>query len=1775
MVDVASALRISTHYYKIAHLLLITFAIYTSKEPTADQFLLELELQIRHHYPKILLTYYNKSLYHFRFDHLSEDNGHLNGEPSPRDDTSSLQLHTLYPQLALKHEYTVGADQLSNPSRGMKGAKKDSNSKDDLPDGQLAFASLSFLKAVKKTLVFNLSASGNMLLFGNYVIGRKSGTSAQYSIVQIDPVLLGNGDIIVSLSQQNKLALYDSSILNLDHVFQEMASCFVIYVVPSGLRCHLYDITSMQQSFTYIPPKSSENLLRLLKLCTGVELESKQDILWVKLIPNLQHLNNQTSKISRFVHDVDNKKYILWPWELCLLQFGSFEEEDILPQNYPSTVDPLSLISDFIQFSILRHEDENDVDKHIETLAVGPGYLNSHGMTHPSFSVPSAFSTGMSTGGNEKPEEPNRSILEVHPEVLDIFQMDNDHLFEPQEALEANEAPILENQDTNVSCAEKPDEVEIKKEEDSDDDSDLFGSSPELESGPTERPQFEEIEPENGKPQTIDEYSQGPPSNDVDKTLDQPQTFEDESLNDKSGTQPAMHVPAFINIPRDQMISAPVNMTPMSYDDPGAPPPIMPTPTIPQNVTDAQSSAGQQVNSHPHSTPKVYQHQFPQPGKPLNPFVPKDSKEAVQGDENLAYVFSPILFNPMIKSNIDTKYGKGGKFYVARENSAGPEELKSRLRETSVSGFESRRELSDFKALPDVTDLTNFKDNRIDSIYYPDGGLIHKDEIHEEEGDEEENEDDGEEEEEDEDDEESDVDEEDVMDLKTSPLKLNTHSSDIFQPNGVNQTEFQKGHNASSGFQNSQSNNFLSPGSGLLKGTVPMKVDSPFGFSMGKVDAAMPSLSPSILNDLSQEGLQSFINKNDRLNLQTDTNGNKESDTADIANTLYSISSSNNGFTESSNCLPLILRNINVVSIPNNFMVKKVAGAWGNVPISTGFNMDVDEEEDDFDSTDSTLSVRSRNLDEFLTWLTPNLVFDLGLVDFERRLHVKLPQFFTDESPGNINDGEVSPEVKNIFVATFPLSYRVRLGEFIHEVDDLNKKASESQNEIDNRLSFLDDITSDEILNQESSSKKMKNLHWDSIYPELKSNQQRFSTYRDLVNAETNTMGKKNDEGAVFPLNEVKAKVYKNGDNIVNLNYIGVKFWNYFNFSPVNGPKRFQMLVISENDSRSQDGKLFDSSSLDFLDLLRNNYKKGHFGSIKKLNLQTSDTRPDLDGISNGLMLVDKVNGNGAYREYYKRVNKKLKSLAELIKLDLINKTNRFEFDRPLLLLFVSFDTSINSVLEISKICRNFKLFLNDHQLSLVNTFTHIIPWSYIISKSGTRRRLRYLSNSKLSKISMSLYNKCPNNDNHDSKMLPFNDETRKLYTNLVREPPSTLHFKFLSKMNKEGFSSTFHDDIFLHVAYERSVDKSWISAAWSDPSGIVTHTKSWYCLSTPNANGTDAHELGSIINNIWEMSNKLFKKLNEDAVQRTCGSGIKNFLVLTRINSIIPDDELVFWKRLTSKHKDISLLVLSANRLPKYLFNSDPKSIPLGISELAGGVKHNFDETTPNFLQNLEQSRNSMSSGMLGPDFFKSMNGMGNAMSPSSSSAGFNIASPMNNAVLSFHSPQQFLNAPSNFLSPLDGAAAGDNGIHASGIDINEADYILKDPCLEILGVIPKIPLPSFNSPTRLGMRIGYLIRESKTHHAHQEVKYLVFEVTLLSCSSYWNLDAIMKILLNQYKKLIVLNDVMGTCDREPVSRKFGNSASTEIRNLVPWHINAVVKTLDYLVHVNVDDQA
>lgn len=1698
MTEAWSVSKISTHYYKIGHLLLVRYAIYTVKETAVDQYLLELELQIRHQHPQILLIYYNKCLYHFVLDHAkSEVETDLAPEKENASSEDTTYLHLQYPQLILQHEHLVSASELANPSRASKYPSGKKNGKDDsLVDEHLAFASLSFLKAVKKCIVYSLSLSGQIQIFGNYLVSRVPGALYQKTIVQTDPILLANGDLIVSLSQRNNLKLFESQSLQVERDLPEYASSFVIYVIPSGLRCHLYDNNSYDQSFTYTAPKSSDNLLRLLKLSTGIDLTKRNKILWVKLIPNLQHLNNQTSKVSRFVHEVNNKKYILWPWELCLLQYGSVEETKD-PNSTSVSPDPLSLISDFMQFSINRHENDSTL-KHARDAS--SAVANDSGIIGNHFSVPSVLSTGVSTGEDTK-HDITMDLHELNTSAAGIFQ-------QSKEFFNGNIQDSASGEESKES--EKP---FSEKDQDFDD---LFGDSSESDTK-EDKPSPEE--PGKG------EIVPGPePSYEKENDMDKDVLLVKDEANDQEKQEVSIELKSeekkeenndstFIKIPRNQMIYSSWEPLTASYDDPGAPLPIAPTPVISHN-----SSFTSFTSSAPNNQPQV------QEKGPLTKFQDsfKDfgrktlQKQGLTGENQMGYVFSPISFNPKIKSNIDTKYGKGGKFYVAQESSSGPEESKPRPRETSVynvpssdigflrdahsSGPEEElvqregkkdKEQSFFSqesAQPESVLEQNYK-----SSDGNDGDAMDID------NDEDEIED------YDEDEEESDVDEEfDSDELKTSPLKLNTTLGDIFQwptyPSSA--TEFQRQGQGLGIPQGIQSSGLVSPGSGNAK-MASAKTASPFG--LGLSDTQYLALSPLAVTEMKSMNLQTEETPVNEY-LIKEQESKKETE----ENSTPAPSSAASGITESSNCLPLILRSINVHSIPSKFLTRNCRGGWGSALLS-GFNMDV-EEEDDFEVKEGGFSVRLSHLDEFLKWLTSNAVYDMGLQDFNSSLEVKTPVALIPESSDAALDNEVSPEMARVFTSVFPLSYKIKLSEFIAESLDERKRTAESPSDLSN-LQFLNDLSGSEIL-EPVSGKKAESIYWDSINPKRMANKVNFDSYRQIISSMDKAAGDKIDDNYVFALNEVKAKVYKNERDIVNLNFVGTKLWRYLNFSPVHGEKQFQVLLISENRGLDH---MFDTRNFELLDMLKDNYRANHFGSIQKLNLPRSEARPELEGISNGLMLVDKDANDHSYRDFYRRIDHRLRAMAELIKLDLIGKTHRFEFDRPLLLLFVDFDPSMGSVLQISKICRNFELFLSDHQLALVDLFAHIVPALYVVKQNGPHSRLKYLSSTKLTKLSMALYNKCPDLQSGVVRP-PAKEETRHLYTHLVRDPPASLQFKLFNRMTKEGSSLTFQDDVFLHIAYERSVDKHWLTAAWSDPLGIVTHTRLWYCPTASDSHGHGGHSLEHVIAEIWAVLSRLFKKLTGGMF-----GGLflgKRFLVLTRINSIIPDDELVFWKQLTTKYKDVSLIVLSTNRLPKQLFQAEqeitdpdvpplaPPVLSLMVSELALGAPESL-------------------SGLI-PDF-------GPSISPVASMLATSPPQPP-----AYHSPQ-FGGTLAYLSAPGDGA---------------DADYVVRDPRLDIVGVIPKTPLPSFNLPTRLGMRIGYLVRETWPG------LYLVFEVTLLLCSAYWSLGAIMKILLNQYKKLIALNDVLGVCtDRETT------------RALVPWHINAVVKTLDYLVHVYVDE--
>ena len=1642
----ANASKISTHYYKLAHLSTINYSIYSS--PTSnDQSLLELELQIRYNHPKILITYYNKCLYYFSFGHLSSTAELTKFDPSA------------YSILQLKHSNTTTVELLANPPKA-SGSNYDSSVDEYLP-----FASLSFLKSVKKMVLFNLSTHGTLKLFGNNSIILKG--KYEHSILYLDPILLPNGDLLLSILVKNQMKLFDSLLLSLkieESTPQDLN--FVIYLIPSGIRCHLFDPTNLKVNFVKKKALGNENLLNLIKLSTGLDY-SNQELSWIKLIPNLKHLNNQTSPVSKFIHSVDNKKFILWPWNLCLLQFGKYEElKDAYNENLPYT-NPLDLIGEFMDFSISNNQ-------------------NSLLVQNQPFSIFSNISSGIGSNGpntildSHQPKEMNSVELnELNtPMVSDLFNADTTDLFGKEDI---NESRNFEQ------TKDLQDDMEIDDLFGDDDDDDEVMNSGEgdkdlchiqLEDSKLEQPpNLNELEPEK-----LDElFDTGNGSVTKISPVKPPQDVLDSK-------------PSFINIPKDQMMFKKLSTTDCKnpntpdskdilkklntpdYNDPGAPLPILPTPTpmIPSTV---QYNSGYSTNAPPSA--------------PNSDAYPSDEK-VVNTQKS---IFSPIMFNPIIKSNIDTKYGKGGKFYVDKESTDTDLTIKKKMRATSVSGFEISHH--DERKSQFNTSVASISPSSVSS-------------------------------------EESDIDEEIMDQISNSPpLKLNTLPESGFginpipldtmstgglhlsMPNAANNTAIsniiEKPLFNSS---NITTGGFGSPNTGSIN-RFPNKADSPF-FSTD----LQQTISP-IDYDNNQQTPQ--------LGSVTNSSGNPR--TPIVAEDMKKSKS------ESSNYLPLILRNINVTTIPNTFLLNNLISSV----LLPNFDINEDENTDDLATKSNEMMLKFEHIDELLNYLVPNLIFDLGLnkikskfnnfggSKFDEKLLTQIEDInetqnsepYNPNSPRNnmsllstdfnssttlSNDfhGFISPpkSFESSFFLIFPNSYKVGLSEFLFDFKELD-----NYNELDNQLNFLDDITNDDnLLNPNGQYKKLKSIEWDSIeggevnktnYDKYKSTLTQFSS--NLIISDQ----------VYFKLPRIKSRVLKN-HNIINLNSVGLDFWKYLNFSPIKPGKNFQILLLTEKQDN------YSSFNDEFLNKLIHNYSECNFGQISKVNLSTVETRSDLESVKNGLITIHNEN------DLYLQLNRKLNSLVELIRLDLINKTNNFEFDRPLLLLFVNFNNEMNSMLQISKIIRNFKISLTKYQLPLVNIFTKVIPASFFVKQLKNQYQLKILSNFKLSKLSMNLYNQCP--DDLENKSFSKNS-----FTQLVKEPPLKIHFKF---MNTNFKDNNFNDDIFLHVAYERSIDKNWFSAAWSDAFGDVNYIKSWFCLGNGNANqtaSTQSNNISSITDDMWTISNSLFKKLNDDMNSKSCALGGKKFLVLTRVNSIIPDDELVHWKRLSVKHKEISLIVLSVSDAPKVI-NEMPQK-PRSYSQNQPTIEKEA------FFKNFTSNNSSPNTG-------------GNLMT-----------SPHG---ISFHSPQQFLNAPGNFLSPQDLAPV--SGTHSR--NMNDTDYILHDPNSDIYGVLPKVPLPLFNSPTRLGMKIGCLVKE-----LNDQGNYLIYEVNLLSCSNYWDVDVLMKVILKQYKNLIVLNDVLGLRDLDGnLNSKEDDQLNYEITGIIPWHIAAVKKSLDYLVHVYVE---
>lgn len=1674
---------ILTNYHKLAHLHSISYRIYTATDPSNEQTLLELEVQIRHDHPTILVNYYNRSLFEFRFSHVD----------------SYIELDQLYPQLKLQLSHTASPKDLT-------GARNTRPAADDPGP----YAGLCLLKALKKLVLYRLSCQGAVQLFGNYAV---AANGSSWTMVHMDPILLPNGDVLVAMAQRTQPTLYPSSQVNAD-----TPPYYAIYLVPSGIRCHLFGAT-LNDCLTTTPPSNQTTLLALLEKATGTKIGT--DTTWVKLVPNLQHLNNQTSPVARFIHSVDNKKFIVWPWHLCLVQFGHSELQ-VLPESSKGTdlqnsssTDPMAMISEFLDFAI---------SVHLQSSAAPEG-------TGPQFSVPSIMSTASGEAPEAQGSEERRSPLAPVPEEKLDDELDD--LFgdssEPKEAVD-----------------QKDGESQLDEKESGKVGEDMIDGSSVVD---TQDKDAHNVKMETNKME-IDGV--GEQAKDAKPTPDSISNDSNDSRKNgfKSLSLPLSQAPrydppsqSFVDIPKDQMITqestqaqmatksmlAALKGAPPSYDDPGAPPALAATPVPPS-----------------HLTPEV------------------TSKSS----------FSPIIFNPLIKNNIDTKYGKGGKFYVEKDPQV--DEVISKTRATSVLA-PATREGTIGLGIRRAREYEEVFEDTMDS----DNGSY-----------------------------ESDEDEaEDMMDMSL-PLQLNTE--DCGTGAGAVRVATTAGNAFSGAFSGAPGVPVSAPDRTSISASASAGVplSAPSAMSAHPAPTSSFPSHPAPIPMPPPEFHLPFLKKYWSGQLEAPSPTSEGS----ISDNLVQLVAEEPAeklpeskvvpSASSTNCIPLILRGINTSTIPDRFLTNNIERTAELLVVS---------DESDL-SHGSALRVQAEALDDMLATLVPAVIFDDGLtgVDVKWKCETEGKEHEHDDDEVSKErligedrgdpEGKVSGDtsashdvltdrlqnaghhsydslvvnssslrvpasVSTAFSGLFPHSYNVALFEFLVPVYGSEDKAS-----------FFDELTTGLL---QLDGDKLAGLAWDAVYEngdfagnnrpqngiaagsengENGSHTNDTTRYRRLVDQ----IATQDVREPIDPLQAPMVTV-KRGENTINLAASALGFWGFLGFAPAEGPRNLQALVVCESDAQH--------TGRAFLDALAYCYGDFALGTMTKVqvNAEKKEGLGEIDGAIE-LALQPAFSSEVVDRE--------LSRLADLILAD----PHGFDFRKPLLILFACEDSRFNAPLQMAKVVRNFRQRLREHQLPPLEVLWHSVPALVVFKGEQSTRNLRYLLASRLGRIAMNVYGRC-SGELHSSgcaflavdppvRLRLPREKERQVERTDTRDKDRDRERDRERDKDVPPFSSS--SDVFLHLAYERSADKNWLVAVWLDPNGRLTYNKAWYCA--PGRRGTLAARLvDEVCDELWSLSMQFFKTLVESASKNVSR---RKFLVLTRVSSVIPDDELVHWKRLSVKHKDISLVVLSVGRSPTTVFSQRSSVGEAEDGEPGpGSTKDDKGDENPPGLYPANYQSNEAHASLLRPDsipqdmplvdsdVFRFGYGASNNTLPAI------IASSPN---INFASPHQILSALGNFLSPQDLVSTGGIfgnpptvGSPAQAARPTDTERVLTDPQRDIWAVVPLTTLPTVTSPTRLALKTGYLLGLFNGC-------LLQYEVSLLSCSSYWSPEAIIDIILRQYKRMIVLGDIMCVSGRfRPPQTPAGVfHAKQAAEAMVPWHVSAVTKALDYLVHVEVDEK-
>ncbi|QPG73324.1 hypothetical protein FOA43_000634 [Brettanomyces nanus] len=614
----------------------------------------------------------------------------------------------------------------------------------------------------------------------------------------------------------------------------------------------------------------------------------------------------------------------------------------------------------------------------------------------------------------------------------------------------------------------------------------------------------------------------------------------------------------------------------------------------------------------------------------------------------------------------------------------------------------------------------------------------------------------------------------------------------------------------------------------------------------------------------------------------------------------------------------------------------------------------------------------------------------------------------------------------------------------------------------------------------------------------------------------------------------------------IKINEASVPFWKPLNLQVLHQKKNFQVLFVVPKPSND-----FFRHCLDrFLDTLIQSYQTCGLGKISK----AADT---------GLMEIEA--STDSRDSYWAKVMEDLISSAPNLQQQIMGDMHHTE-KMHLLVLFATPFRDLVSLLQMSTICAEFNSRLILKSISVkeengrkkrrkaeslqvvrlpIALFYKAVSLDTFYPNSDAH--LSFTSTEDLIRISLNLYNLCPDG-------ITLKD--RKPFGTIAQEMTPKINFRLTKSPIAKNL---IEDELFLHVCYERSVDRRWCVASWTDQYGSINYVKSWWI------------DPESEYENFAQVADDLFRvtlKYVDNHHGKVC-------VVLARLNNMIPDDELSEWKRLSLKNDKLGLivltvemesssLILSNNVSPDFLkkrllgqalapanlqgmtpsFGMTPgvgntpdisSMTPLGgyITTSAShnvAVRHSPETPYYDFGSPLDASHYHQNQNQHLQSLIDRANGFGGPPTPLAKSSVAGTSSVV--AAPSF--PATTAGYYANVATPGNVGASSIPNTQGATVSSSPLDPVILDIARECYGLVFQVSQPLSQQSIRLPLRTGFLVNSGSG-----ACKNRILEVNLLSHQSGINSSELFKKILIQFKNLSVSSSYY---DVLPAKRRCGN---------------------------------